>query len=357
MKSPFKLTILGLMAAMMTAGLVSTLAAKEFKLTAGSSHPPIIPWVGTIKNHVVPESVKRLKGTGNSIKWTEAYAGALYNFKNTLEGVQDGLADIGWVGTLWEPGKLPLQNVTFLAPFATVNVKVLFEIEDELHRTIPALNKAWKKYNQVYLGPQAIDGYVMISKIPIRSVADLRGKKIYTPGAIATWLQGTGAIAVNGALTTYYNGIKSGIADAAILPGSAILPFKLHEVGPYITDANLGGAITGALTMNLDTWNSLPRKMKDMFRQLGKEYGELTAKRIIANRAKHFKILAAKGAKISTMPVSEQRKWANGLPNIAKTWADRQEAKGLPGKKIMRAYMNAVRRHGEKPVRNWDREL
>jgi len=112
--------------------------AATFKLTAGSSHPPIIPWVGTIKDHVVPESVKRLAAmnNGHTIEWTEAYAGALYNFQNTLEGVQDGLADIGWVGTLWEPNKLPLHNVTYYAPFVTDNTAHLAEIQDELQANI-----------------------------------------------------------------------------------------------------------------------------------------------------------------------------------------------------------------------------
>ena len=56
-----------------------------------------MPWVATIKNLVVPEAAKRVAaaGKGDTIQWTEAYAGALYNFKNTLEGVEKGLADIG----------------------------------------------------------------------------------------------------------------------------------------------------------------------------------------------------------------------------------------------------------------------
>ena len=165
--------------------------AKEFKLTASSSHPPVVPWVATITNFVVPEASKRAKALGHTIKWTEAYAGALYNFKNTLEGIGDGLGDIGWVGTLWEPNKLPLQNVTFSIPFVTGNVQLAAEIENSLHDTIPAMKQAFIRNNQVYLGPQAIDDYVLISKTPITSVADLKGKKFYAPGASSAWLKGS----------------------------------------------------------------------------------------------------------------------------------------------------------------------
>jgi len=333
--------------------------AAEFKLTAGSSHPPVIPWVGTIKDHVVPESVKRLQAMGgeHSIQWTEAYAGALYNFQNTLEGIQDGLADIGWVGTLWEPNKLPLHNVTYYSPFVTDNTTHLREIQDELQKNVPAMNEAWTKYNQVYLGSQVIDGYVVICKDPIDTVADLKGKKFYTPGAIARWLEGTGAVGVDGALPLYYNGIKTGVTDGAVLPGTGIVPFKLHEVAPHLTDAGLGGMISGALTMNLDTWNKLPPVMQDMFRQLGAEYGELVVQRVDANREKHFGIIAAAGAKLSTMPDAEKKKWVQAVPNIAGEWAKRIEAEGLPAKAVLKAYMDGVRKRGGTPLRDWDKDL
>jgi len=348
----------GLAAALLLVAAPLT-SAKVFKLTAGSSHPPIIPWVGTIHNFVVPESNRRLKAMGSPdrIKWTEAYAGALYNFKNTLEGVQDGLADIGWVGTLWEPSKLPLHNVTFYTPFVTDNVKVLEKIENDMHRDIPAMNQQWRKYNQIYLGPQVIDAYVIITKAPIRSLVDLKGKKFMAPGAVSRWLEGTGAIAVNGGLPVYYNNLKTGVADGAILPGTGILPFKLHEVAPYVTQANLGGGITGALTMNFNTWNGLPPQMQKLFKQLGHEYGQLVTKRVAANKVKQFKILAKKGAIISTLPRAEQVKWANSLPDIAAQWVKQNEAKGLPARRVLTTFMNAVRKAGIKPLREWDQAL
>jgi len=333
--------------------------ATEFKLTAGSSHPPIIPWVGTIKDHVVPESVKRVAamGNGHSITWTEAYAGALYNFQNTLEGVQDGLADIGWVGTLWEPNKLPLHNVTYYSPFVTDNTTTLREIQDELQTDLAVMNDEWTKYNQIYLGSQVIDGYVVICKTPINSVADLKGKKFYTPGAIARWLEGTGAVGVDGALPLYYNGIKTGVTDGAVLPGTGILPFKLHEVAPYLSDAGLGGMISGALTMNLGTWKKLPADIQAMFKQLGTEYGELVVQRVDANRKKHFGIIAQQGAKLSTMPEAERKKWVNAVPNIAGEWAKRIEAKGLPANQVLKAYIEGVRKRGGTPLRDWDKQL
>jgi TRAP-type C4-dicarboxylate transport system substrate-binding protein len=358
MKLNLRTLLLGGVAAALVAAAAPGAQAKEFKMTAGSSHPPIIPWVGVIKNYVVPQSNALLKkaGSKNSIKWTEAYAGALYNFQNTLEGVQDGLADIGWVGTLWETNKMPLHNVTYYSPFVTDSVPLLRKIQEQLE-AMPVMKKQWTKYNQIYLGSQVIDGYVIVCKTPINTVADLKGKKFYAPGAVARWVEGTGAVGVDGALPLYYNGIKTGVVDGAILPGSSILAFKLQEVAPYVIDAKLGGMISGALTMNLDTWKKLPPDMKSVFRVLGKGYGDRVAQLVAANHKKHFAILAKKGAKFITLPDSELKKWVAALPNIPGEWAKRVDKTGLPASQILKAYMDAVRKGGGKPLRDWDKEL
>ena len=334
-------------------------SAKIYKLTAGSSHPPIVPWVAVIKNHVVPQSMARVKaaGKGDSIKWTQAYAGALYNFQNTLEGVQKGLADIGWVGTLWEPIKMPLMNVSFYAPFATGNVQTLTNIGHQLHQDIPAMNKAWDKHNQVYLGIQVADTYNTFTTFPLKSVADLKGKKIYGPGAVAEWLRGTGAVAVNGGLPVYYNGVKTGVASGGIVITTGMFPFKLHEVGKYITVVDMGGPISGAITMNKDTWNSLPAYMQDIFRKLGSEYSAKQGA-IVAKKAKIFMGLMKKqGAIISTFPQAERRKWANMIPNIAKEWVNADKKQAATRKTVMKAFIAGSRAAGDEPLRAWDKGL
>ena len=345
-------------ATVMAAGLTPA-TAKVYKLTAGSSHPPIVPWVATIKTFVVPESAKRVAamGKGDSIQWTEAYAGALYNFKNTLEGIENGLADIGWVGTLWEPAKMPLMNVTFYAPFATGDVKALTEVGEELHAKVPALNAAWDKYNQVYLGVQVADTYNVVSKFPLKSMADLKGKKLYTPGAVANWLKGTGAVGINGGLPVYYNGIKTGVADGGIVITTGMLPFKLHEVGKYVTVVDMGGPISGALTINKDTWNSLPAYMQDIFTKLGKEYAKVQSGIVAQNAEKFLGMMAGQGAVVSTLPAAERRKWAQSMPNVAGEWVKANEAKGVPAGETLRAFMEGVRARGGKPARDWDKEL
>ncbi len=60
---------------------------------------------------------------------------------------------------------------------------------------------------------------------------------------------------------------------------------------------------------------------------------------------------------ISELPDGDRQKWVDALPDIAGEWAAAAEAKGLPGKAFMKAYMDGLRAAGEKPARDWDKGM
>ena len=144
-------------------------------LTIASSHSTGLAWVGVLHTVVVPESNRRLEAMGSPyrIHWIEAYGGSLYKYGDTLEAIEIGLTDMGWVGTLWELSKMPLQNVTYYVPFTTNDYHMMYEIMNELHRTMPAMADAWTAQNQKFLGANALDSYHLLTNFPVDSVDDL----------------------------------------------------------------------------------------------------------------------------------------------------------------------------------------
>jgi TRAP-type C4-dicarboxylate transport system substrate-binding protein len=332
-------------------------AARDYKMTIGSSHPPVLPWTIPLKELVVPESNKRLKAKGlpDTIQWTEAYAGALYDFNNTLEGVGDGLADIGWVGSLWEPAKQPLQNVAYYSPFVTGDFRALVEVQNQLMEKVPAFAAEWTKHNTVFLGAQVADTYHLVTKFPVTKLEDLKGKKLLAPGAIASRVQGIGVTAVDAGLPVFYNMLQTGVADGAVILITGVLPFKLHEVAPYITKVDLGAVFSGALAMNKKTWDGLPPHMQDLFRELGRDYAKMCADLVAQREAGAWAALAKNPAvKVSELPQAERDKWAKALPDVAGDWARRN---GDAGRQVLKIFMDEARKRGAKPLRDWDRGL
>jgi hypothetical protein len=47
-------------------------------------------------------------------------------------------------------------------------------------------------------------------------------------------------------------------------------------------------------------------------------------------------------------------KWAKALPDVAGDWARRN---GEPGKQVLRIFMEEARKHGARPLRDWDKGL
>ena len=263
---------------------------------------------------------------------------------------------MGWVGTLWELSKLPLQNVTFYAPFASDDFRLVVDIVNELHRTVPAMTDAWTAQNVKFLGASALDTYHLMTTFPVSSVDDLRGRKILAPGPSAAWLEGTGAVAVDGSLTTYYQQIQTGVADGVITILTGAAPNRLHEVAPYITLVGLGSQVTGALAINLDTWNRLPRRRaRASSSELGPEYSRGVADDIAKRYDASIARMRSEGATVSEFPLAEKQKWLAAMPDIAGRWIEATERRGYPAGEALRAYMNALRARGAQPLRDWDR--
>jgi TRAP-type C4-dicarboxylate transport system substrate-binding protein len=330
---------------------------RTLKLTAASSQATTLAWVGAIHTFVIPELDRRIAAAGlpYRLRWTEAYGGSLYKYENTLEAIEIGLTDTGWVGTLWELSKLPLQNVTFYAPFVSDDFRTVVDIVNELHRTVPAMNAAWTEQNVKFLGASALDTYHLMTTFPVRSVDDLRGRKILAPGPSAAWLEGTGAVAVDGSLTTYYQQIQTGVAEGVITIMTGAAPNRLHEVAPYITLVGLGSQVTGALAINLETWNRLPAEVRAILEQLGPEYSKAVADDIAKRYDASLARMTSEGATVSELPLAEKRRWIDAMPNIAARWAEATEQRGIPAGEVLRAYMAAVRARGGAPLRDWDR--
>ncbi len=331
-----------------------TASAETFNLTMGSSHPTVVPWVGVLSDHVVGQTNARLEAMGSQdrVEWTESYGGALFGFQDTLEAVEDGLVDAGWVGAgLWEESKMPLQTITYYAPFVIDDQPTLMRIMNELNATVPAMAQSWEARNQVFLGSSGVETYHLLTTFPVTSLADLEGRKILAPGPSGNWMSAIGAVPVNGALPTYYNSLQTGVADGVISIITGTYPNKLHEVAPYLTLVGVGAQYTGGLTVNKDSWDGLSPDVQTVLRELGAEYATLHAEQVQVRYDTALQAMRDDPAvTVTTLSETDRQAWIDRLPNLAGDWASRHPA----GPDTLAAFMSAVRAAGIEPGRNWD---
>ncbi|MFC3640921.1 C4-dicarboxylate TRAP transporter substrate-binding protein [Aquibium oceanicum] len=338
---------------------VSALAvqAETIDATVVAGHPPVFRWVKHASQTFIPAVNKALEGTDYTINWDEQYGGSLAKVGDELEATEEGLAQIGVISSVFDPAKLSLQNVSYYTPFVSSDPVLVANTVDALHRDNPKMLATWEENDLEYLGgPSAIDDYLLMTTFPVNSIDDLNGKKIGAPGPAVNWLAGTGAVGVSGNLTTYYNEIKTGVYDGVIVFATAALPGKLYEVAPYITKVGFGAQYAGALAANKDWYDEQPEVVQQALKQGGEAFKAAYLADLGAAVEAGLKAMAEQGATITEVDDAFRQKWAAGMDNVAQTWAKQVDSEGKAGTEILKAYMDAVRAAGGKPVRDWDQE-
>ena len=211
------------------------------------------------------------------------------------------------------------------------------------------------------LGLTATDLYDIYTKEPLTGIADIDGMKLSAPGVLGNWLRGTGANAVDGALTTYYTDVQTGVSDGALTLALGAMPIKLYEVAPYINRFAAGAAFSGAVAINRDVWDTLPEEVQDAMTEAGAYYTESHGEDLVERHEAVLHAMVEEGAdqdppvQIVEMPKGELERWTTLLPDLAGDWADALEADGKPARAFLAAYMEGLRAAGETPARDWDK--
>jgi TRAP-type C4-dicarboxylate transport system substrate-binding protein len=335
----------------------AALAQQEVSLTIAAGQPlRAMRPLNMLNTFYVPEVTKRAKAAGITIKWKEAYAGSLLKPTFVFKGVQDGIADIGFSPTIFHPDKLPLEQITFHTPFTTNDVQLVGKTMDKLHATIPEMGAQYDKYGLIRLAGSSFDTYDLFTTFDLKKFEDIKGKKIATAGAALQWMRDTGATPVQSNMTLYYNNAKTGVIDGFIIFSSATPGMKYPEAAPHVTRTGFGAQYAAALIVNKATFNKLPPALQKILREVGQEWTAQADKVQLEAGNSGFEMAKKFKGHTYELPREEQVKWANAMPNIAKEWADRATKEGLPGDKVLAAYMDAMRAAGAKPVRDWDKK-
>ncbi len=332
-----------------------SMAQQVVKLTIAAGHPPVFLWVKLTDEVFIPEVDKRLAAAGGKYKidWTKAWGGTLIKLGGESKGVADGVADVALVSTIFEAARFPLQNVTYYTPFGSDDVNVIAKSMADLQKSIPAMDAAWSKNGLHYLNGMALDSYHIWTKFPVTRIEDLQGKKIGAPGPAANWIKGTGAVAVAGTLNSYYEDIKSGVSDGALVFSTGAWGAKLHEVAPYVTKVNFGAMFSGGLAVNKARWDKLPAEVQKALDEAADEWSAQYAKAQTAAVNMVLEKMAAGGAKISELSPAERKRWADALGPVAKNWSADVTAKGAPGDEVLKAYIAALKKSGAQLPRDW----
>jgi TRAP-type C4-dicarboxylate transport system substrate-binding protein len=187
------------------------------------------------------------------------YGTALLPPQAHLSGLQDGIAQLTHHAGTYTPSDLPEDNVISMLAMGTDDTMAAAMAMTDFGLTDPAMQARYKKLGIVFAGGFATPQYILMCKEPIKTLADLKGLKIRTPGAVqADWARSVGAVPVTVPSTEMFTGLEKGQLDCASNAGNDLKTRSLWDVAKHTSMVSLGLYFHGwQYAFNRDFWNKL----------------------------------------------------------------------------------------------------
>lgn len=274
------------------------------------------------------------KRSGGRLKVEYYYSGSLVPAKETVTGLKSGVADVAFVNQGHEPGKLPLCTVASLPATSHDYYSGGMAIAELMK--MPELKAELDQNNIMYLGPLGVVSYGVWTKRPVRSITDLKGKKILASGEHTLLLNALGAVPISIVSTESYSALEKGVLDGGLANAGYANDYRWQEICPYYYEL-LFGAKTMFVAMNKNSWNKLPADIQNMFIDLHDEACRKGHEIYQGNSDNKLKEFVSKGIVTVTKPSAAEVAFAEKTAHdlIWVKWVKKMEEKGLPGQKVL----------------------
>jgi len=273
----------------------------------------------------------------------DTYPGStLLGAKNMMDGVIAGQANIGCLCMAYQPGRFILTNATSLPvglPNAKVGSLVLWDIYKKYN---PAAFEKVKVLTMFTTAPTNI-----MSKVPVRNLADIKGLDLRASGGAAQILAAWGANPVGMPMPATVEALQKGVVKGLYSSLETMKDFKFAELCRFVTMTNTV-IYPFAVVMNMDSWNALPADVKKVMEDLGTEQAEWTGT-YMDNHVKESIEWSKKNYNVEFIQLSdsEMATWNQKLQFITDNWVKDAKEKGLPAEAIVEDIKTLTKNHSK----------
>lgn len=307
-----------------------------FSYMAGENTP-----IGQLWTWWMDEVEDRSRG---SIRFDRFWDGTLLGATETIEGLNDGRADVAQVLPSVYPGRYPLTQAGEL-PFMSSNAPAVARAFTELSRDGP-LREEWTRDRLVPLSFSIGASSAMGTKFPVRRAADVKGKRLRATDRGSKVLQGPGANLINIELAEIYGSMERGLVDGFYgIPFSFIGPMKFGEVSRQFTDMGIGVSTVNSLAMGENGWNKLSDEQRRVIEEVSAEAPAKVAEFERQFEDETCRLLREEGAELFVLPEDEaERLRADGQERIIAEWSGEAEGRGNDAEAFLETYRAEIAR-------------
>jgi TRAP-type C4-dicarboxylate transport system substrate-binding protein len=305
-------------------------------------HVPVGYEVKTVWEPMLEELKKK---TGGRITSTMYAGGALGKGPEHYDIVSKGLSDMGYFTATWTPGRFPLTDVLSLA--AWVDGKdIATEIGNAMYERV--LRQEFPGVKMVELNG-CIQSFIWTKK-PVRTMDDVKGLKIRTPGGHQTnYIKALGAEPIFMPLGDVYMAMETGTIDGIVTCPPLVLSFKLHEVVKHGVVTTFGCVSEGVI-MNLNSWKKVPDDLKPVVDEVTHNPFKTTGGLTRDVYKEMIREIGNKNVELYNLPSNEAERWHERFQSVTRKWVEYLEAKGLRAKEVVKMYNEECEKRGVRVV-------
>jgi len=267
--------------------------------------------------------------------------GALGGPMQLPEAVKTGVVDIAFIVPGYSTGRFPRSSVLdlpFLSDQAAKGARIFYDIYD------PHLAADFQDYKVLWIYCSD-PGQLFMATSPVKTVADLKGKKIRSPSAIMSeTLRLLGSHPVSMPISELHSALDKKVVDGVLSPTTGIQDFKLDDLIRHTTRLNLFNSLL-MVVMNKERFASLPEQDRKVLEEASGRHWGLRASgiydrldgEVMAN------IKASGKVSLDTLAPGEKEKFQALLSPLENDWVSRQTAQRLPAAEILHALRAAAK--------------
>ncbi|OLO39015.1 hypothetical protein BTR23_10785 [Alkalihalophilus pseudofirmus] len=265
---------------------------------------------------------------------------------SVLQDVEGGLYEIGLLlpHYFYDSSVFPF-TITNL-PFALSHVS----IED----TVSIMNEFSNQYSEEIwqnvkpLSISSADDSVVVSKVPIRGMEDLKNLNTRTQGSNDSYLAETwGGSPVALPLTEIYSGLQTGIIDLTINTslGDAT-DLHLYEVAPYATKFKFN-RVPIVFIMSNEVFENMPEDLQQLFEEeLNPAFQDLSEKAALKSQEEGMERLMENFEEVIEISDEQYEEFSLAGEKIWNDWLDDANSRGYDGEKMLGDFKELLKSKG-----------
>lgn len=272
-----------------------------------------------------------MSGGRLAIRYTSA--GEVVGEAETFDAVKSGLLDIAIPYPGLYAGAVPASQVEAGLPFSLNGALEIETLHWKRGWAEILRNDVYGPLGVQYIGPNIQSGVPLVSKKPVKTLADLKGLKIRSAGPQAKVLSKLGAKVVVVPYGEVYMALATGVVEGATC-GSVGEGYdlKLYESAKNYLDPCVIPAQVCPVLVNMKAWKSLPPDLQRIVEIVARQNSQAMEIEMWHQDAVAMQVMRAKhGVTVHTLNAKDQAT----LRKVAEVIWDEYAAKDAASKKLI----------------------